>query len=151
MNGNQLEGPVNDDESPELPDAIYQRVTELSEKANEAIESGRPQNAIAPLEQALELLPSPQSDWEAWTWLNASLGQAYFDLQDFQLAKISFLDARSGPDGLANPYILLRLGECLFELGDHDAAKNFLTQAYMTEGVELFSDENPKYIAFLRQ
>ncbi|AVS91625.1 hypothetical protein C8246_07235 [Paracidovorax avenae] len=138
-----------DDDSPQLPDDIHQQVTALAEKANEALESGQPSVAIEPLQQALVMLPEPQTDWEAWTWLNGTLGEAYFDLCDYKMAKISFLDAMSGPDGISNPYLLLRAGQTLFELGELAQARHMLAKAHMQEGDELFSDEDPKYLAFL--
>lgn len=143
------EDDFDDDDGPQLPDDIHQKITALSEKANEALESGRPSAAIEPLNQALDMLPEPQPDWEAWTWLNGTLGEAYFDLGDFKMAKISFLDAMSGPDGISNPYLLLRAGQSLFELGELAQARHMLAQAHMQEGDELFSDEDPKYMAFL--
>ncbi|MEA9585910.1 hypothetical protein VC279_06235 [Xanthomonas sp. WHRI 10064A] len=138
-----------DGEGPQLPDDIFEKVTALSEKANDALENGRPSAAITPLQQALDLLPAPQHDWEAWTWLNGSLGEAYFDLADFKMARISFQDAMSGPEGTDNPYLLLRTGQSLLELGEQSHAKRMLAQAHMLAGDELFSDEDPKYLAFL--
>ncbi|GKS92247.1 tetratricopeptide repeat protein [Acidovorax sp. SUPP2539] len=146
MASNDLE----DDSGPGLPDDIYEQVTALAEKANEALESDRPSAAIEPLQRALDLLPAPQHEWEAWTWLNGSLGEAYFNLSDFKMARISFLDAMSGPGGEGNPYLLLRVGQSAFELGETAQAKQMLAQAHMQEGDELFSDEDPKYLAFLR-
>ncbi|MEA9822347.1 hypothetical protein VDF98_03760 [Xanthomonas campestris pv. raphani] len=139
----------DNEEGAELPDDIYEKVMALSELANDALENGRPEAAVAPLQQALDLLPAPQHDWGAWTWLNGSLGEAYFDLADFKMARISFLDAMSGPDGIANPYLLLRTGQSLFELGERVQSRHMLTQAHMLEGAELFSEEDPKYLAFL--
>ncbi|MFD1838958.1 hypothetical protein [Paracidovorax cattleyae] len=141
---------LEEDGGLELPDDIYEKVTALSEKANDALESDRPSAAIEPLQQALDLLPAPQYEWEAWTWLNGSLGEAYFNLSDFRMARISFLDAMSGPGGQGNPYLLLRVGQSALELGETTQAKQMLAQAHMQEGDELFSDEDPKYLAFLR-
>lgn len=50
------------------------------------------------------------------------------------------------PDGLGNPFIQLRLGECFFELGNITKAKEHLLKAYMIEGEEIFEDEPQKYM-----
>jgi tetratricopeptide (TPR) repeat protein len=141
---------MDDSEEPQLPDHIHEQIVALSEKANAALDSDEPQSAIEPLQQALDLLPPTQSDWEAWTWLNATLGDAYVEMKECKLAKISLYDAMSGPDGMTNPFILLRLGQCLFELGDTAKAREMLAHAHMLEGDELFAEEPHKYLAFLK-
>lgn len=140
---------ANPDIEPELPDALYQIILGLSQQANAALDANRPLDAVDPLQQALDLLPYPQPDYEAWTWLNATLGEAYFLGRNYALAKISLYDAMSGPDGMTNPFVLLRLGQSLFELNELQQAKNKLAQAHMLQGDGLFGQEDPKYLKFL--
>ena len=60
-------------------------------------------------------------------------------------------DALNCPDGAANPFVLLRLGEALFELGDKDSAREYLLRAYMLAGDDLFADGlDSRYLEFLR-
>ena len=141
----------DDDDNAELPDELHQRIVTLSERANAAIDSGKPAEALDPLNEAIDLLPPAQHDWDAWTWLNATLGDAYFALADYKNAKIALFDALSGPDGNTNPFILLRLGESLFELGEKAQARRWLAQAHMLEGDALFAQEPAHYLRFLRE
>ena len=141
----------DDNHNPELPDELHQRIVELSERANEAIDGGKPAEAIDPLNEALDLLPPPQQDWDAWTWLNATLGDAYFAQADYKNAKIALFDALSGPDGHTNPFILLRLGQSLLELDEKVQARRWLAQAHMLEGDTLFAQEPAHYLRFLRE
>lgn len=55
-------------------------------------------------------------------------------------------DAKSNisGEGRNNPFIMLRLGQCSYELGKEDATE-YLMMAYMMEGKELFEDEDEKY------
>lgn len=55
------------------------------------------------------------------------------------------------PDGLDNPFIQLRLGECFFELGNITKAKEHLLKAYMIEGEEIFEDEPQKYMNLISE
>jgi len=141
----------DDDDNRELPDELHQRIVKLSERANQAIDGGKPAEAIDPLNEALDLLPPLEDDWDAWTWLNATLGDAYFAQTDYKNAKIALFDALSGPDGNTNPFILLPLGESLFELGEHAQARRWLAQAHMLEGDALFAQEPAHYLRFLRE
>jgi TolA-binding protein len=134
-----------------LDDGIFGRIIALSEQANEALESNAPGDAEAPLCEGLRLLPEPQRQWEAYTWLNGSLGETYFRTKRFREAKDVLFDAMNGPDGQVNPFILLRLGQVLLELGETAMAKEYLARAYMLEGDELLEAEDAKYITFLKK
>ena len=133
----------------ELDDTLYARVCALSERADDALEDERQRDAVAPLVEALKLLPEPKQQWEAYTWINGSLGEALFTLQQYRGAREVLFDAMNGPDGQLNPFILLRLGQTLYELGERDLAKQYLARAHMLEGDEIFEAEDPKYIEFL--
>ncbi len=141
----------DDDDNPELPDELHRRIVKLSERANEAIDGGKPADAIELLNEALDLLPPPEHDWDAWTWLNATLGDAHFALADYKNAKIALFDALSGPDGNTNPFVLLRLGQSLLELGESAQARRWLAQAHMLEGDALFQQEPAHYLRFLQE
>jgi hypothetical protein len=54
------------------------------------------------------------------------------------------------PGALGNPFLHLRFGQCQFELGELDRAADELMRAYMAAGAEIFKDQDPKYIAFLK-
>jgi hypothetical protein len=44
----------------------------------------------------------------------------------------------------------LRLGQCMYELGEHREAANWLTMAFLSEGKKLFEGDDPKYLAFTK-
>jgi hypothetical protein len=49
-----------------------------------------------------------------------------------------------------NPFLRLRLGQCLFESGDRQDAANWLAGAYLLEGKKLFADDDPQYLEFIK-
>ena len=53
----------------ELSDELYDRIEELSETGNEAMESEDYAKAISCFQEALDILPEPKEDWEAYLWL----------------------------------------------------------------------------------
>jgi hypothetical protein len=61
----------------------------------------------------------------------------------FQMA----LKCGGSPD---NPFLRLRLGRCLFELGNRQEAAHWLAGVYLLEGRKLFADEDPKYLEFVK-
>lgn len=137
----------------ELPDEIYERVTDLSEQGNVLMDADDHAGATRCWLQALEALPAPAKDWEAYTWLCASLGDASFLSGDVVAALEYFMDALNGPDGYANPFILYRAGQCNELLGQRDRALEYLLRAYALDGEDIFdaNDEGCKYLALLRQ
>lgn len=52
-------------------------------------------------------------------------------------------------EGLGNPYIHLRLGQLYYEQENFDKAVDELTRAYMGGGLDIFIEDDPKYLDFL--
>jgi len=99
---------------------------------------------------ALGLLPDPKTDWDAALWIYAAIGDSHFLSRDYASAKTTFQEAIKGVGGFGNPFLHLRLGQSLFELGEKDAAAEEMTRAYGLEGQELFEEDDVKYLDFLR-
>jgi len=135
----------------ELEGDLYRKVTRLSEQGNKHMEAEAWDKALGAFDEALDLLPEPKSQWEAALWLHASIGDACFMKKDFVRAKEALFDVLNCPDGMANPFVLIRLGEVLYELKDTEGAKEYLLRAYMMEGEEIFEAEDPKYLSFLKE
>jgi hypothetical protein len=54
------------------------------------------------------------------------------------------------PGAIGNPFLHLRRGQILLDQGENDAAADELMRAYMAEGADIFADEDPRYLSFLR-
>lgn len=67
--------------------------------------------AIQRWSAALELLPEPRVDWEAYTWLCASIGDAQYQLEEFEAARQSFFDALNGPADRRTPLFTIDWGK----------------------------------------
>ena len=139
-------------ESPvELPAHIADQLDELAADGTDKLDAEDWDGALARFRAGLALIPEPKREWEAATWLNASIGDAHFFAQRYAEARDAFHEATQCPGGLGNPYVQLRLGESELELGNEAAAANGLIGAYMQEGAEIFAEEDPKYLDFLRR
>ena len=80
-----------------------------------------------------------------------ALGEVYFFSSKYLEAISFFSEALKCPEGLGNPLINLRMGQCYYELGNYGSAKGYLLKAYMVEGKEIFEGEDDKYIKFVAQ
>ena len=96
------------------------------------------------------MVPEDKVNWEASTWILGAVGELQFRHQKFDKALDSYLHAVQCPNGLGNPYIHLRIGEAQYELGNMAGAGDNLTRAYMGAGEDIFKDEDPKYLAYLK-
>ncbi|MFS4439328.1 hypothetical protein ACMA5I_14035 [Paracoccaceae bacterium GXU_MW_L88] len=134
----------------ELPDPIYDRVTELSELGNGALDASQYDAAIGYWRSALALLPAPQAQWDAAMWLHASIGDAYREKGAMEDALSSFQSADAAGDGHANAFVQFSLGATLYDLGRRDDAVDPLLRAYMLEGEEIFEPDDVSYLEFLR-
>jgi len=125
----------------ELPDDIYEQVEILSEAGNDAADDDDFEEAVAQWEQALALLPEPATQWEAYVWLKASIGDGYYHLDDFASAKSHLYDALNGPDGHESSFVHYLLGKTLIRLDDDKGVESLL-KAYMLEGVDIFDSDD---------
>lgn len=135
----------------ELSDEVYEKIEEYSERGNAHCDEEEWGKAVTCFNKALELVPEPKEEWEAATWIYAALGDAFYLWEKYEEALDNLKRARMCPDGLANPFILLRIGEAYYELGELEQAKKILLEAYMMEGIEIFEDEDEKYFALIKE
>ena len=71
-------------------------------------------------------------------------------MNNYEEAREAFRDVMYCPGAIGNPFIHLRLGQVQFELGNLNRAGDELARAYMGKGEEIFEDEDPKYLAFVK-
>ena len=135
----------------DLDSAIHSRITRLSESGNSRLDSGDIDGALALFEEALSLVPSPVEEWEAATWLFASIADCHFASGNFLATRDNATRAVNCAGGLGNPFVHLRLGQAQFELGNVERAKDELARAYMGGGDEIFERDDPKYWRFIRE
>ena len=126
----------------ELEDKIYDELTAICEKGNVFADNEEYESALECFNEALKLLPQPYDEWEAATWIYASIGDMLYFMEDYEKCLDNFMEAMKCPDGLGNPFIYLRIGECFYHLGNMDKAKDFLLRAYMLEGEEIFKNDD---------
>ena len=126
----------------ELPDEIYERIEALSEEGNELCDDENFTAAVAKWIEALDLVPEPKTDWEAATWLYASIGDILYQQGKLRDARDALFDALNCPGGQENPFVHYRLGQCEVKLGNEDRGVDELLRAYMLDGEEVFSGED---------
>ena len=138
----------------ELPTDIYEQIEVLSEKGNNLIDEGNDSGAEAAWRQALALLPEPKTDWDAYTWLCASIGEACYFQGNYAAATQVLFDALNGPGAQENPFVHYMLGKALWQQGEaEDRAIDELLRAYMLDGVDIFDSdegEGPEMLQLLQ-
>jgi len=134
----------------ELDDSVHEEIQRLCAEGDERAQAGHYPDALKRYWAAWDLLPEPRTQWEAATWILAAVGDANFLSGDFTAGRDNLANAMHCPDAIGNPFLHLRLGQCQFELGNHDRAADELMRAYMGGGQEVFEDADPKYIEFLQ-
>lgn len=134
----------------ELPEEAYDRIQALSQEGDELADEGRYAQALERYWRAWDLLPEPRTAWDAATWLLGAIGEANFFGGDFEAGRDNLSLAMHCPEAIGNPFLHLRLGQCHYELGDLSRAADELARAYIGAGAEIFAEEPPKYLDFLR-
>jgi tetratricopeptide (TPR) repeat protein len=106
-------------------------------------------NALRKFYSAWALLPKPQSQWVEATWVLTALGDAYYSKGDYENSQRALNSALYCPEGMGNPVIHIRLGQCLSELGDNDAARAEFVKACEHGGETLVLAQEERYLALL--
>jgi tetratricopeptide (TPR) repeat protein len=133
----------------ELDDGVHERIQALCADGDKLAGKGKYPEALKKYWAAWDLLPEPQTDWQAATWILGAVGDANFLGGDYVAGRDNLSMAMHCPDAIGNPFLHLRLGQCQFELGNLDGAADELARAYMGAGAEIFEDAD-KYFAFLK-
>jgi tetratricopeptide (TPR) repeat protein len=135
----------------EVDDALYSRITELCEEGDEAQAEGEYKAAIVKYDEAWNLLPDPKEKWEASTWILSAIADACFLAGHKEAALETLRYAMTCPGAIGNPFLHMRLGQSLLDTdGDEAQVVDELLRAYMGAGEEIFEDEDPRYLDFLR-
>ena len=133
----------------QLPYAVYAEITSLCKLGNDLTKSGDLESAKQKYVDALRLVPERHQDWEASTWIYGAIGDIHYRMNNYEKAFKCFVNALQCPKGLENPFIHLRLGQLYYEQGNFDKAADELTRAYMGAGINIFMEDDPKYLEFL--
>ncbi|MFJ5772521.1 tol-pal system YbgF family protein [Psychrobacillus sp. NPDC093180] len=134
----------------ELHDELYERIVSICSQGDDLVNSFEFENAIKTYLKALDLVPEPKQNWEASTWIYTALGDTCYMNKDYDASKDFLFNAINCPDGIENPFIMLRLGETLYELGDVNKAKEYILRAYILEGYSIFENEEDKYFDVIK-
>src|SRR5688500_9405153 len=99
----------------ELSDATYEEIQRLCAEGNDLAEKERYSAALQKYWAAWDLLPEPQDQWEAATWILGAIGDANFHSEDFAAGRDNLGAAMHCPSAVGNPFLHLRLGQCQYE------------------------------------
>lgn len=134
----------------ELPDKIYKIITELCSLGDKLVEEENYSEAIGKYFEALDLLPKPETYWEASTWILTAIGDTNYLMGNYEAGRDNLISVMHCPNAIGNPFIHLRLGQCRYELEEYDKAADELARAFLLEGEEFFADEDKKYLEFVK-
>ena len=128
---------------------IAAHIERLCAKGDIDADRGRYSDALGSYWAAWDLLPEPQTGYQAATCILAAVGDANFLGGDYTAGCDNLATAMNCPGGVGSAYLHLRLGQCQFELALHAQARRELGRAWHGGGAALFDDEDPKYLQFL--
>ena len=134
----------------ELSESIDAEIKRLCAIGDALAAQGEHAAAVAEYDSAWQLVPEPKNQWEASTWILAAIGDACFLIDKFKSARQALEYAMVCPGAIGNPFIHLRLGQVLFEAGELDLSADELIRAYMGAGEDIFLNDDPKYLTFLK-
>lgn len=133
-----------------LDSNTHDKIKALCASGDDLASAGHYEDAITEYNKAWNLVPEPKNDWEAATWILAAIADSCFLAGYNTSAREALEYAMTCPGGIGNPFLHLRYGQVLYEVGEMDGAAEELIRAYMGAGEEIYSSEDSKYLAFLK-
>ena len=133
----------------QLPDVLSQKVDQIAEKGNQLMDARDYASALEVFRCGLALLPEPRFEWEAAAWFLAGIGDAQWHLGDLGASLDTWRDALLH-GGLGNPFVHLRRGQALYDLGRAKESADELLRALLLAGEGIFAEEDPKYLKHVR-
>ena len=137
-------------EGDELDDNLHELITRYCEEGDRLFDDGLFDEALLEYDSAWGLLPEPKLKWDADSWIYAAKGDAYFFKGDYSNA-LPYFRGLYNQFEMINEFVLIRYGQCLYELGEIEKGKRFIFEAYMLGGQELFINENAKYFYLIEK
>jgi hypothetical protein len=134
-----------------LPAATRRGIDALAKRGAQLEKENKPAEAWATYGEAFGLIPEPKVNWVATPWVLGVAADVAFRAGQCARALGMLNDAINCAAPNVNPFINLRIGQCLYELGEKKRAAHHLTLAYMAEGRDAFAGEDPKYFKLLEK
>lgn len=123
----------------------------LLDEGEALLDGGEYAEALPQLQAAWGMLPEPKTEHELAVRLMAAVGDCYFHMREWGVCHEAMQHVLRCGAALDNPFIRLRLGQSLYELGNEREAANWLVPVYLAEGRAPFQGDDPKYLEFFRE
>lgn len=133
-----------------LDPEIYKLIKEYCAQGDELAVRRNYSSAIDQYNKAWIIIPEPKDEWEASSRVLAAIADACYLSRYYVSARDALAYAMTCPGAFGTPLLHLRYGQVLHYFGDFDRAANELELAYLSGGSAVFSNEDSKYIKFLK-
>lgn len=132
-------------DTPILGDELTTKVKQLCYRGYQHYDEGDYQRALRTFYQAWLLLPKPQTRWREAGWVLTAIGDSYFRTRQYKQSCEALRSALLCPVAGRSPFLHMRYGQSLYELGDEEDALQQLQTAFELGGSEVFAREHVKY------
>src|SRR5262245_19430080 len=134
----------------DTPAELDEEIQRLGHEAG-ALALSDPAAALALQQRAYALLPEPRTAYFDALWLLRDIGTSLFRLGRYADGRATLLTAiREVAGALRMANLRMRLGQCLYELGE-PGADDWLATAYLLGGAGVYWHEDPKYLAHVKR
>lgn len=130
-----------------LDNATERQIKQLCAEGYQHYDEQDFKSALRLFYQAWLKVPKPQMQWDQAGWVLTAIGDTYFRLAQYNQGREALLSALHCKGIDNNPFVHMRLGQCLLELGDIGSARRELLEAYKGAGRDIFLKQAAKYLS----
>lgn len=136
-------------ESDFISDQLQSELDALALAGNAFADQGDYGGAITLFRRGFDLIPLPREGRSASLWFAVAIGDMQWHCKDYRASLDTWRDALILYGGFGNPFVHLRRGQALLELGDEAEASNELLRALLIGGEDVFAREELDYWVFI--
>jgi tetratricopeptide (TPR) repeat protein len=133
-----------------LDPELLRETRELCSMGHWLVDKRQWTRALDVYQQALAGLPEPRVALPLTYGILLAIGDIRFLSGEFAAGLRDLAAAQAHPRAEGDPFLLLRLGQCRYELGDEGRAGEELSRALDLAGPSFFEEEDEKYLAFAK-
>lgn len=123
----------------------YKEIMKLYKEADKL----PPEKGVEKFEEILNKVPMCEENDQIINLLYAAIGDKQIELNQYKEGLDSFYSIYN-TGVVTNPYVLIKLGICYYELGNMPQATEFFMRTYMLDEKELFNMNDEKYFDLIK-
>ena len=133
-----------------LPETLENNIRTLYNQGYDHYDKCHFKQALRTLYKGWVLIPQPQIEHEISGWILTAIGDCYYRMMNYKSGLEALRSAIHCPNTMQHAFVHLRLGQCLYELGQREDSYQEFKMAIKFGDTGVFNGQTAKYVNFYK-